>query len=151
VLEFWFQADGYGGAVSVEGGRSNFCFLINKEKLPEYLGRPGQIVTGPIAYERIASGYIAIGDAAGMVDPFCGEGMRHALDTGMLAAEAVARGIRTRRSYEEIRWDYDCEWRRRWERKRGWASMVRAVMDRPLLFRAGLRFAAKTVLREIWA
>ena len=32
--------DGYGGGVEVEGGVGNFCFLINKDKLARYLGRP---------------------------------------------------------------------------------------------------------------
>src|SRR6266403_891784 len=40
VLDFWFFEDGYGGAVSVEGRRSNFCFLINKDSLQKYVGRP---------------------------------------------------------------------------------------------------------------
>ena len=31
VLDFWFFEDGYGGAVTVEGGRSNACFLVNKD------------------------------------------------------------------------------------------------------------------------
>ncbi len=151
VLEFSFSTGVYGGAVSVEGGRSNFCFLINREKLPEHLGKPGQLVTGPVAYERVPSGYIAIGDAAGMVDPFCGEGMRHALDSGMMAARIVARGIAARKSYEEVRWDCEREWLRRWERKRLVAAGLRRVMQYPALFAAGLPVAARSVLRELWA
>ena len=35
---------------------------------------------------------LLVGDAAGLVDPLTGEGIRHALESGKLAAEAVARG-----------------------------------------------------------
>ena len=60
-------------------------------------------VTGPVAYDRRVPGeFIAIGDAAGMLDPFCGEGMRHAMETGTLAARIVAAGIRREASYEEM-------------------------------------------------
>src|SRR6185295_8548015 len=73
TMDFWFFEDGYGGAVSVEGGRSNFCFLIRKPALWRYVSKPGRLVTGPLAYGRVPGNVIAIGDAAGMIDPFCGE------------------------------------------------------------------------------
>jgi hypothetical protein len=41
VMDFWFFDEGYGGAVSVENGGSNFCFLIQKSALSKYTGRPG--------------------------------------------------------------------------------------------------------------
>src|SRR5262249_34562563 len=94
VLDFEFFEDGYGGSVSVEGGRRNRCFLIKKDALGRYLDRPDCLVTGPLAYDRIPGRFIGIGDALGMVDPFCGEGMRHAMETGVLAARVVAAGLR---------------------------------------------------------
>src|SRR5262249_43573464 len=94
VLHFWFFEDAYGGGVSVEEDVSNVALLVRKTALAKYLDRPGCMVTGPLAYDRLPGDYIAIGDAAGMVDPFCGEGMRHALETGILAARVVANGIR---------------------------------------------------------
>src|SRR5262245_26020917 len=103
VLNFWFFDEGYGGSVSVEEGRSNFCFLIKKDALPKYLGRPDCLVTGPVAYDSSPGEFIAIGDAAGMLDPFCGEGMRHAIETGVLAARVVADGIRRGASYEDMK------------------------------------------------
>ena len=150
ILDFWFFEDGYGGGVSVEGGRSNYCFLINKDKLGGYVQRPGCMVTGPLAYDRLPSEFIAIGDAAGMVDPFCGEGMRHALDSGMVAAQIVARGLRSRSSYEEIRREYEFEWRRRWSRKRAVGAVVRGLLrNRKLLARA-LRMNPARFLNWLW-
>jgi flavin-dependent dehydrogenase len=129
ALDFWFFPEGYGGAVSVEGNRSNFCFLIKKEKVSEYIGRPDCLVTGPLAYEPITSDYVAIGDATGMVDPFCGEGMRHALETASIAAESVARGLRLGQDYSEVLRDYGYEWQRRWARRRAAAAGLRSVLD----------------------
>ncbi len=37
---------------------------------------------------------LAVGDAAGLVDPLSGEGIGHALESGALAAEAIARYLR---------------------------------------------------------
>ncbi len=150
VLDFWFFEDGYGGAVSVEGGRSNHCFLINKDKLPKYLNRPECLVTGPLAYDPLPGDYIAVGDAAGMLDPFCGEGMRHALDTGMLAAKIVAKGIRAGTAYEEIRREYEWEHNRRWSRKRAIGAGMREALRHRKLFRTGLRLAPVRWLNRIW-
>jgi len=150
VMDFWFFDDGYGGAVSVESGRSNYCFLIKKDKLPMYVNRPDCLVTGPIAYDRLPGDYIAIGDAAGMLDPFCGEGMHHALDTGLLAAKIVAKGIRAGAPYEHIRGDYEVGWNSRWARKRRMGAAIRRALAHKRLFRTGLRFAPTWLLNRIW-
>ena len=92
VLDFWFFAGGYGGAVSIEGERTNYCFLIEKSQIASFPNRSGRHVTGPISFERLPGPYLAIGDACGMMDPFCGEGIRHALESGILAGEIVGRG-----------------------------------------------------------
>lgn len=42
--------------------------------------------------ERQKGRILLVGDAAGLVDPLTGEGIRHALVSGQLAAEAVAHG-----------------------------------------------------------
>lgn len=147
VLDFWFREDGYGGGVSVEGGRSNFCFLIKKDALREYLrGREGCMVTGPVAYDRVPGEFIAIGDAAGMIDPFCGEGMRHALETGILSAQVVAGGIRRRASYEEIKRDYELEWQSRWRTRRRIGAVLRRSQS---WFGPALRVAPSWLVKAV--
>src|SRR5437016_3174325 len=125
VLHFSFFEDGYGGTVSIEGGRSNSCFLIKKAALRRYIDGEDCLVPGPFAYDKVPGEFIAIGDAAGMVDPFCGEGIRHALETGMLAAWVVARGIRRRASYEEMKREYEAVYERRWATRRAAGAMLR--------------------------
>jgi flavin-dependent dehydrogenase len=151
VLDFWFFNDGYGGAVTVEGGRSNACFLINKDALPRFLHRKDCLVTGPVSYERESSELLSIGDAAGMVDPFCGEGMRHALDTGISAARIVARGLHKGTSYETIRADYEQQTTGRWLKKRRLGRMIRAMLRYPRLTSFGFGFNPEYWFRQLWS
>ena len=151
ALDFWFFEDGYGGGVTVEGGQSNFCFLIKKVALPRYLGQPGRLVTGPIAYQRSQTEYISIGDAAGMIDPFCGEGMHHALDSGIVAARVVARGLRDGVDYATMKQTYEMEMSRRWSTKRMLTSAMRETLRYPSIVRHGLRWKAGWFLDKLWA
>jgi len=151
VLDFWFFEDGYGGGVSVEGGHSNWCFLINRSGLRRYLDRGDCLVTGPLAYDKLPGEFIAIGDAAGMVDPFCGEGMRHALESGICAARVVSAGLRRHASYEEMKWQYEAEWERRWGLKRVLGTMVREkLLPHPRLFSTMLRKIPAWLTNRLW-
>ena len=150
VLNFSFFEDGYGGSVSIERGRSNSCFLVKKDALRRYIDREGCLVTGPLAYDRVPGDFIAIGDAVGMVDPFCGEGMRHAIDTGMLAARIVARGVRRGASYAEMKWEYEAEWTRRWAGRRVIGTMIRRLLSRRQAFASALRVTPACLLNRMW-
>jgi flavin-dependent dehydrogenase len=150
VMDFWFFSDGYGGTVGIEGNRSNSCFLIRRDALPRYVGKPDCLVTGPVAYRAGQSAFLAIGDAAGMIDPFCGEGMHHALDTGVMAAESVFRGLRRRSSYAEMRRDYERERNIRWSRKRMLARVARFALEYPSLRRIAFGFGLEQFVESFW-
>jgi flavin-dependent dehydrogenase len=136
--------------VGIEDGRSNSCFLIERDALPRYLGKPGCRVTGPVAYCSRRSEFLAIGDAAGMIDPFCGEGMHHALDTGRQAAASVIRGLERGWPYAEIRRHYEYERMRRWSRKRALARAARYALRSPRLRSAGLRMNLEGLVAWFW-
>ena len=150
VMDFWFFRDGYGGTVGIEGNRSNSCFLIRRDALQRYVSKPNCLVTGPVAYRSSRSAFIAIGDAAGMIDPFCGEGMHHALDTGTIAAETVIRGLGRNRSYEEMRHEYEQERSRRWSRKRMMARVARIAVESPRLRSVGLQLDLAQLMEHFW-
>jgi len=150
-MEFWFFADGYGGTVSIEDGRTNSCFLIGRDALPRYRGKPGALVTGPVAYRTRHSEFLAIGDAAGMIDPFCGEGMHHALGTGSLAARSVIRGLERGWSYDEMRRHYEGERNRSWAMRRTLARCARSVLQHPRLRHAALKMNLEKLMAWFWA
>ena len=150
VMDFWFFPDGYGGTVRIEGNRSNSCFLVARDALTKYLGKPDCLVTGPVAYRRRRSQFMAIGDAAGMIDPFCGEGMHHALDTGRMAAGSVICGLRHGWSYREMGRHYESEHRRRWARKRALARAVRFALRYPRLRGVGLKMDLEWLVEWFW-
>ncbi|MBI4473513.1 MAG: FAD-dependent monooxygenase [Acidobacteria bacterium] len=157
AIDFWFYEDAYGGTISVEGNRRNVCYLVRKRALRKWVSERDWRVTGPLAYERMPGPYISIGDAAGMVDPFCGDGMGHALASGVLAAEMVAEGLQRDWSYETMRQNYELEWARLWARKRAMAGAVRRVIQSrfvaPAAFRLTGRFPvlAEMFLRKVWS
>jgi menaquinone-9 beta-reductase len=151
VLQFSFFEDGYGGTVSIEGGQSNSCFLVKKSALRRYVRRQDCLVTGPLAYDRVQGEFIAIGDAAGMVDPFCGEGMRHALETGMLAARVVAHGVRRGAGYEEMKADYQTAYKQQWSARRSLGAMIRRLVWRRRVFRCALRATPARLVNRLWS
>ena len=150
VMDFWLFQDGYGGSVSIEGNRSNFCFLIRREALPRYLGKPDCRVTGPVSYHARRSEFMAIGDAAGMIDPFCGEGMHHALDAGVVAADAVIHGMTRGWDYAGMRRRYEGERSRRWSRKRALAWTARLALRSAGLRQAALKLNLERIVERFW-
>jgi menaquinone-9 beta-reductase len=55
----------------------------------------GRLPTGGSVMPRVGSTYLVVGDAAGSVNPFNGEGISLAYETGRLAADAVDLAIQT--------------------------------------------------------
>jgi flavin-dependent dehydrogenase len=115
---------GYAGLVGVEGGRLNLCALVRVSALRACGGRPERllrerILANPLVRARVgdappvagwrsvgplrwgarrpaAAGVLFVGDAAGTIDPFSGDGMSHALRSAEMALPyalaAVQRG-----------------------------------------------------------
>jgi flavin-dependent dehydrogenase len=120
LCEIYSFPGGYGGLVPVEGGLSNLCFIVSASDARARGGDAEKVVREIVmtnmrarwtlerAHARTewlgvglegfgrcemtpAEGLLAVGDAASFIDPFTGSGMLMALESGELAARAVAR------------------------------------------------------------
>lgn len=92
----------------------------------------------PSAYDpaRLASGpALFVGDAASVVDPLTGEGIAQALDTGALAADAIARGG----SRSAVRDRYRAAVERALGRDLRFANRLQWLLRTPLGARATIR------------
>lgn len=120
-VELYFFPGGYGGLSSIEDGLSNLCFITDEFRIKSAGGDALSVMRqtvlsngrarerlsfaktvgnwvsgGPLVFGRkrqFEAGLIAIGDAAGMIDPFTGTGIQIALRSGELAAESVIESL----------------------------------------------------------
>jgi flavin-dependent dehydrogenase len=96
---------------------------------------------------RAGANWLLVGDAAGFLDPFTGEGLHRAIASAVLAAEsingALAAGGRTRLEA------YDSAMRSRFATKDVVSRLVQAFLGRPALFEyVARRLAARERVRE---
>jgi len=117
---------------------------LDRDLAPLSPGPVGFLGTGPVYFTAKPpeeDGILMAGDAAGVIDPFSGEGQSAALASGILAADTLERAFR-----EEARWSdvprlYAAAWRRRFERRFSWSAALRRLMLNP----ASGAFAARLV------
>jgi geranylgeranyl reductase family protein len=69
---------------------------------PEHRTEPIRGAALPMAFNRkphYADGLLLVGDSAGMVNPFNGEGIAYAMESGQLAADVMAQALRRPTAY----------------------------------------------------
>lgn len=94
---------------------------------------------------RASQGWLLVGDAAGFLDPFTGEGLHRALVSSELAAAAIRARARGRRGAFAA---YERAMQRRFMAKDGVSWLVQAFLARPALFEyAARRVAARPAVR----
>jgi flavin-dependent dehydrogenase len=94
---------------------------------------------------RAGPGWLLIGDAAGFLDPFTGEGLHRALVSAELAAAAISAHQRGRRGAFGA---YERAMQRRFLAKDAVSWLVQAFLGRPALFEyAARRIAARPAVR----
>jgi len=119
ACEIYFYRRGYGGLSSIEKGLSNICFIASARDVRACGAHADRVMREVVCENQRAAftlrharvhpnwlavslegfgrssvapmkGLLAIGDAASFIDPFTGSGMLMALESGELAAHAVA-------------------------------------------------------------
>jgi len=98
------------GALSTFKGwkdvNTNTLMELLLENLPEYWGvtaadelqpsRGGKLPMALSVGPRVGSNWLLVGDAAGAVNPFTGEGIEYAYETGRMAAAHIGEAIASR-------------------------------------------------------
>jgi menaquinone-9 beta-reductase len=106
----------------------------------------GAVPLGHRVASRHGSGWLLVGDAAGFLDPFTGEGLHRSLVSAALAAEAVARYLD---GDGDALAGYDRAMARRFRTKDVVSLIVQAFLARPRAFEyAARRLAARDRVRE---
>jgi flavin-dependent dehydrogenase len=127
ACEIYFYRGGYGGLSEVERGLSNMCFIVRAADVRARAGDAERVVREVVMRNRRAAetlsgataqsewlavaiesfgrhepapfeGLVTIGDASAFIDPFTGSGMLMALESGELAARAIANWLPSARS-----------------------------------------------------
>jgi flavin-dependent dehydrogenase len=80
------------------------------------------------------------GDAAGVIDPFSGEGQATAFASGILAGETIEESLRAGHSAGEAASLYARAWQRSYGRRFKWSSAFRRLMLNPRLGRLAAAF-----------
>jgi flavin-dependent dehydrogenase len=127
--EAWKRAGRGWPAVVEDARRANRALDADLAKMNP--GPIGFLGTGPVYFTRkppSENGILMAGDAAGVIDPFSGEGQAAALGSGILAAETAERILAGEFSPEEAARVYANAWRMRYARRFAWSAAFRRLM-----------------------
>jgi flavin-dependent dehydrogenase len=168
--------DGYVGLAPVPGGRVNVGIVLGRswsewlrshgatevargivERLPDGDGpalawQPldpvaGVAPLGHAATRRGGEGWLVVGDAAGFLDPFTGEGLHRAIVSAELASEAIPAALAIGDSRPLF--EYDRAMRAQFAAKDLVSRVVQAFLVRPPLFGyAARRLASRAAVRD---
>jgi menaquinone-9 beta-reductase len=173
---------GYVGLAPVPGERINVGIVLDRSWLPRLRTDGPEAVAGEIvaaatsrdarrlawqpldpiegawplgtrASHRSGRGWLLVGDAAGFLDPFTGEGLHRAIVSAELAAAAVTKALAAGAAdRERIVRAYDRQMTARFATKDAVTRIVQAFLARPSLFEyACRRLAARDGLRATLA
>ncbi len=144
----WKRAGGGWSGVLERARRANAALDGDLAKLTP--GPIGFLGTGPVFFTAkppTENGILMAGDAAGVIDPFSGEGQAAALGSGILAAEIAERRLSGELSRDQCARVYAAAWRRRFTRRFAWSAMFRRlILNRRIGAVAG-RLAGEKLVR----
>jgi len=113
-------------------------------------GPVGFFGTGPVfftAKPAVEGGMLMAGDAAGVIDPFSGEGQAAALASGILAGEMLESGLAGKIPLARVPSAYADAWRREFGRPFGWGAILRRLMLHPSAATIAARICGERLAR----
>jgi len=144
-----FQAlSGGWDAVMARARRSNAALDADLEGLTP--GPGGFLGTGPVFFTAkppSEAGLLMVGDAAGMLDPFSGQGQAAALASGLLAGEMAARCLSGEIATGDLPSAYAAAWRARFAGRFAWSRVFRRLILSPSLGALAARLAGQSLTR----
>jgi len=172
-VHLYFFAGGYCGLSRVENATVNFAGVVSEGELRKAgggwdrftarlreghktlsehlapLSAEGEILgSQTVLFEKHSAAFrnvLAVGDSAGVRDPFTGDGQASAMSCGILAARHVADFLRGRLSATVLLERYQAAWSRRLGPRFGWDALFRRVILSPRLQRLALPLARPLV------
>ena len=165
---------GYGGCVRIERDLYNLCFIVSSEIARRYRSNADAIVVDVVcknlracdALQEIyidgdwlavpiesygpaelapAEGLLAVGDAAGFIDPFTGSGILLAVQSAQVISDAIAVEFakpQAERSFQELADRYHRRYHAAFDRRLRASSLVRRAAFTPFLGETIVRILA---------
>lgn len=159
---------GYCGVSPVEEGRINLCYLVERRAVAHYahpfdfhhhglsqnpflehfLHQAEPLFAKPLTISQIdfsprpvvQEHQLLLGDAAGLIHPFCGNGMAMAVGAARLAVVEVDRFCRGLQSREEMEQRYQSQWKHAFARRLRVGRWARPLFGRRKLTDGALQF-----------
>ncbi|HZU33224.1 MAG TPA: NAD(P)/FAD-dependent oxidoreductase [Candidatus Angelobacter sp.] len=169
-VDLYFFPGGYCGVTPVDANSVNACAMVRADvahtleevftKEPRLLQRSRAwkplfpaVTTSPLYFrepQTESEGMFLAGDAAGFIDPFAGDGISLALQSGTLATEYVIQFLHGHRSLEQAQQEYRAAYRRRFVPAFRNAARLRGALTSPRwVRRAALTIAALPGVGEL--
>ncbi|HEY2115246.1 MAG TPA: hypothetical protein VGJ51_09155, partial [Candidatus Angelobacter sp.] len=162
-VDLYFFPGGYCGVTPVSANSVNACAMVRSDvahtleevfaKEPHLWQRSrawqplfAAVTTSPLYFrepETECDGMLLAGDSAGFIDPFAGDGISLALQSGSLAAESIIPFLHGSCSLEQAHRQYHAVYRKRFTPAFRNAARLRAALAAPKWVRnTALAFAA---------
>jgi flavin-dependent dehydrogenase len=138
------------GAVVAHARRFNPAFDRDMELLRLRGGDGGFLGTGPVFFTRKPPSegrLLMAGDAAGVIDPYLGEGLAVALESGILAGETLAQAFAGELALREAPKHYARKWDARFSDRVRRGAAGRALMLHPAAARVAAALAGERLVR----
>jgi flavin-dependent dehydrogenase len=106
---------------------------------------------GPVylaAKPPVEGSVLMVGDAAGVLDPFSGQGIACALSSGILAAQTLEAAFAGRVPIDRAARLYAAAWKHRFRSRFGWSAVFRGLVHRTRIAETAARWAGGRIVRS---